>query len=54
MSRCTINDRLTCRRKQINPLRSACRDFAVWARSGARPMQCLRQAANTFRALCAY
>lgn len=52
--RCTVNDLQRARRAQINPLRSAARDFAVWARSGATPLQALRQAANTFRALCAY
>lgn len=52
--RCTVNNRLIARRAQINPLRSAARDFAVWARSGATPAQALRQAVATFRALCAY
>lgn len=52
MSRCTVNNRLLARRARINPLRAACRDFGIWARSGATPMQALRQAANTFRAFC--
>ena len=52
--RCTVKDRLTSRRTQINPLRAACRNFAVWARSGATPLQCLRIAFATFRALSAY
>lgn len=47
---CTVNNRLIERRAQINPLRSACRDFGVWARSGASPAQALRQALSTFRA----
>ena len=52
--RCTVQDRLTARRAKINPLRAACRDFGIWARSGATPLQAARIAFATFRALSAY